>query len=909
MMQTARWLVLPLWCGFHPGVLAQDGDRPLRLNEIFTEGDFDSAHPDWVELRNASDKAEPLDGYAIQIEGLRPAGDQGRFLFEFPEGHTVPAGGFLLVCLGGAPPPKDQRPPNWRPRCSGERTCSGSLCLEYGLDADGGVISLTWKPQCQQVARIPVNAIRYPPLGGGESFGRGSGDDWCELPLPTPGARNLDCVANDQQVVINEVSPVGQPSWVELFLRGPGPVSLGGYRLENQDKFFRLPPIVLQEGDENGDQIPDRFAIIFLEGSGLPQPCGSCAPFNLKAEGDTLLLRAPDGLTWDGVSIPRLAQGETYARIPDGGSFCVTATPSLRAPNPPQCADLPPRVSLIDRFPLRVHPGDAVEVFARALDPSYTEPPGVEDLARVELHWRFTPDDAAGEPAVGIVAMEHGKRVYCERYEEPGIFVGKIPGQAAPGDIAFFVRAHEARPPQRTTDSSEASAYVQARDWQDPLGRHALRLNEVSANSPTAPGDWVELFNPSSAGVSLEGLYVIENNIRPLPAEGLGGELWIEAGSRLVIHLTDVADPPSPYVRILLDDCRDELILLDGDGKTVIDFLLFHEEKIDRTLGRLPDGGDELTVMLPSKGLLNSSSSCLDFMSHGQGAGLVINEYSADNWGTATDPDRGGEDGDWIELFNAGAAAVSLDCWSLSDSWDGAYPGSRKRWTFPDGITVQPGGFVLVWCDNDDDCETWSSVDDPCWQRGDCELHTIFQLNRVKDFVQLLDPLGRVADHALVGFQPRDVSAGRREDGKDDVAFLEPTPGRPNTPLSPERARFLPSQSCNRVRDVGFPPELGLAASPCIRFFQRGDLDDSCRVDISDAISELTWLFQGGDAPRCDDAADANDDGRLDLSDAIYTLAFLFLGGPEPPAPGPTDPGPDLTADELTPCQGIRCGA
>jgi hypothetical protein len=92
--------------------------------------------------------------------------------------------------------------------------------------------------------------------------------------------------------------------------------------------------------------------------------------------------------------------------------------------------------------------------------------------------------------------------------------------------------------------------------------------------------------------------------------------------------------------------------------------------------------------------------------------------------------------------------------------------------------------------------------------------------------------------------------------------------------------------------------EIVVGDAPQATSFLRGNSNGEDAVDIADAISTLAFLFSGGKAPRCADAADANDDGRLDLSDALYTLGFLFLGGPAPPVPFP-QPGLDPTADGL----------
>jgi hypothetical protein len=87
------------------------------------------------------------------------------------------------------------------------------------------------------------------------------------------------------------------------------------------------------------------------------------------------------------------------------------------------------------------------------------------------------------------------------------------------------------------------------------------------------------------------------------------------------------------------------------------------------------------------------------------------------------------------------------------------------------------------------------------------------------------------------------------------------------------------------------------SALPAVPFV-RGDADASGKVDISDAIYTLLYLFRGGAAPSCLEALDAIDDGKVNISDAIFLLVYLFVGGLTP-----TDPfaacGADPTEDAL----------
>ncbi len=77
--------------------------------------------------------------------------------------------------------------------------------------------------------------------------------------------------------------------------------------------------------------------------------------------------------------------------------------------------------------------------------------------------------------------------------------------------------------------------------------------------------------------------------------------------------------------------------------------------------------------------------------------------------------------------------------------------------------------------------------------------------------------------------------------------------------------------------------------------FHRGDANGDGSINITDGIFILNYLFLGGAAPACLEAANANDDSGINITDGIYVLNYLFLGGPEPAPPGPPGSpcGPD----------------
>jgi hypothetical protein len=82
--------------------------------------------------------------------------------------------------------------------------------------------------------------------------------------------------------------------------------------------------------------------------------------------------------------------------------------------------------------------------------------------------------------------------------------------------------------------------------------------------------------------------------------------------------------------------------------------------------------------------------------------------------------------------------------------------------------------------------------------------------------------------------------------------------------------------------------------------FARGDVNLSGRIDLTDALLVLNYLFLEGPAPACEDAADADDSSALNLADVLVLLNYLFAnaGGVLPP-PFPAT-GVDPTPDGLT---------
>lgn len=103
----------------------------------------------------------------------------------------------------------------------------------------------------------------------------------------------------------------------------------------------------------------------------------------------------------------------------------------------------------------------------------------------------------------------------------------------------------------------------------------------------------------------------------------------------------------------------------------------------------------------------------------------IISEILASNSGGLAD--RDGDHPDWIELYNAGDAAVDLAGWSLTDD-----DGDLRRWTFPATI-LDPGGFLVVFASDKNRATAGG------------ELHTNFKLGASGDYLALVRPDGSIA--------------------------------------------------------------------------------------------------------------------------------------------------------------------
>jgi len=63
--------------------------------------------------------------------------------------------------------------------------------------------------------------------------------------------------------------------------------------------------------------------------------------------------------------------------------------------------------------------------------------------------------------------------------------------------------------------------------------------------------------------------------------------------------------------------------------------------------------------------------------------------------------------------------------------------------------------------------------------------------------------------------------------------------------------------------------------------YQCGDANNDCRVNVSDAVMIVDYIFFDGDLPNPKTSADCNCDTDLNISDAVWLINYVFAGGNE----------------------------
>lgn len=269
--------------------------------------------------------------------------------------------------------------------------------------------------------------------------------------------------------------------------------------------------------------------------------------------------------------------------------------------------------------------------------------------------------------------------------------------------------------------------------------------------------DWVELYNPGSSAVVLEGVYLSDD-----PSDRMKWQIptmTLEAGARTVICCSG-NNAPAGEADFSLSRAGFTL-LLSGVVGNIIDEVEVPRMAEDRTWALQSNGIFEESAY-PSPGFENTEDGCLAFRAtQSPGSGLIISEVMPSNCMYMMQAD--GEYYDWVELKNTSSDTITLSDYALSDD-----PDTPGKFRLPQ-VELEPGQRIVIICSG------YSDLTD------DDYTHAPFTLSREESWVYL----SRIDDNSCTDYiriydVPYQHSVGRVDGENGTFYFTTPTPGTEN---------------------------------------------------------------------------------------------------------------------------------
>jgi hypothetical protein len=372
-------------------------------------------------------------------------------------------------------------------------------------------------------------------------------------------------VAENKASLVDPDEPAETPDWIELYNPNSTPVSLDGLALsDNPEKPAKFPIT-------NGLTIPAQGFIIFFADDDVKQgPVHT--NFKLDQQGERVsLYRVQGSVLIDRVDFPALEADQAYGRKPDGtGSWQF-----MTAPTPDRSNNIDaPTISAVTRPPYPA-PTGAIVVSATVTD--------TEAVVGVTLVYTT----AGAESQVTMTATG-----------VPNVYEGAIPGQPAGALVSYYLAAVD-------NDGETSRFPIAGRDFRYKVGCVApqVLLNEIVVENaslfvdklePQETPDWIELFNPGGAPVSLVGFSLTDDKWDPLRFVIRAAEVGtIGAGKRLTFLADDDKGQGPLHLNFALEKSGEFVGLFACDGTVLVDSFDVDDPPLWGSFSRIPDGAQD----------------------------------------------------------------------------------------------------------------------------------------------------------------------------------------------------------------------------------------------------------------------------------------------------------------------------
>ena len=366
----------------------------------------------------------------------------------------------------------------------------------------------------------------------------------------------------DEGLYINEIYASGE-DWIELYNSLDITTNMTGYRIyDNADAKYTLPA---------GTTIPAKGYLILTSndlGTGLN------TNFKLTSAGETVYLENASGALINRVTFPKLNEGQSYGRYPDGSAtLAISGNTTKGASNGDTQA---PAVATVSRTPLVPGLNQAVTINVSLISN--------DNIAFVKLFHRFN-----GGTYSSINMTLSGAS-----------YVATIPGKSTTGLVEYYI---EAKGTNELTTYKPADAPFDAYDYllnTDPLPE--LVINEFMAfNTSCCPDDdsgvdefddWIEIYNQGAVAVDIGGMYLSDNLANPfnhkIPTDN-PSLTTIQPGGYLILWADNSPSQGPLHLDFALSNTGEAIGLYYIDGRAINEYT-FSAQSENISWGRTTDG-------------------------------------------------------------------------------------------------------------------------------------------------------------------------------------------------------------------------------------------------------------------------------------------------------------------------------
>jgi hypothetical protein len=551
--------------------------------------------------------------------------------------------------------------------------------------------------------------------------------------------------------------PVGgaYPDLIELQNYGDAPLSLAGMSVTddlNEPRKFVF--------SANATVDPGAYLVLFADKAA--EPSGIHLGFNLAQEGGGVYLFASDGRLVDSIDYGLQIADLSIGRLSDG-SWALTS-PTLGAVNAAVELGDSSGLHLNEWLAVSATTKPFVELFNSSAQPvalgglyisdNWIGAPALHRIAPLSFapgrgYVMFLADGSSNSGAShlsfslsadrGEIALSDSNLTLIDRVlfgpQSSSVSQGRSPSGS--DTIVSFVTA--------TPGAANPSSVL-------PGGQ--LVLNEIMTKNLTGGAtDWIELFNPTSAAIDLAGVSLTDDAATPRKWVFPAGATIAPSGY-FVVSCDSNAAASSNNASTLntgfgLAENGGSVYMFDtlGNGGALLDGVSYGIQADDLSLGRVPSGGANWGLNLPTRGSGNVASSL------GDPSLLKINEWMANP----------SADGKWFEIYNPNAQPVSLGGLSLRDE---SHQNTIAALSY---IGAGAKGFARFWLDKN----TAAGPD-----------HLSFGVKASGGVLGIYTASGVQIDSVSFGAQQADVSQGRLPDGSSFIASFVST-------ASPNEANYL----------------------------------------------------------------------------------------------------------------------